>query len=99
MLEPPPAASRPPIIAHETTVRATAMLHPPWVCSCAFNGAFVPEKPPVASLDSNDYFISTHHGGGGACRVSPQRQRGLIVLSPRRAPHVACDKQRQYHIL
>jgi hypothetical protein len=67
--EPPPTATGPLLVAHETTVRATAMLHPPWVCSCASNGAFVPEKPPVTSLDSSgaiggvlelpgdDYFI------------------------------------------
>ena len=62
-------------------MRATAMLHPPWVCSCASNGAFVPEKPPVASLDSSgaiggvlelpgdDYFIYGRGAGQGRSRL------------------------------
>ena len=49
----------------------------------------------VLELPGDDYFISTAAERG----VQGVSQGGLVVFSPRGAPHVACDKQRQYHIL
>ena len=48
----------------------------------------------VLELPDDDYFTLRRRRG-----VQGVSQGGLIVFSPRGAPHVACDKQRQYHIL